>query len=136
MREAPIEMFSFEKLEVYQDAKLFFLECRKLIARLNGENYLVSQMQRATLSVVLNLAEGSGKFGGKDRKNFIVIARASLFESVAILDLMKDMLFLDENEFRSLKCKADRLSRRLFVMISNLTPKETKDGKEGKENPE
>jgi four helix bundle protein len=51
-------------------------------------------MQRATLSVVLNLAEGSGKFGRKDRKNFIVIARASLFESVVILDLRRKLVRL------------------------------------------
>ena len=42
--------------------------------------YLKNQFGKASLSMMLNLAEGSSKVGTRDRRNFIVIARGSTFE--------------------------------------------------------
>ena len=74
-------MFSFEKLEVYKKAYGLnqdiyrFLKKNETIPR-----YVKDQLARASLSVTLNIAEGSAKFGNKERKNFYVTARASIFE--------------------------------------------------------
>jgi len=50
---------------------------------LNGklvERYVVDQLQRAAFRVILNIAEGSGKFSKPDRKNYFITARASVFK--------------------------------------------------------
>jgi len=60
--------------------------CEKL--PLKGE--VRSQLSRATLSIVLNLAEGSGKFEKKEQKRFFKIAFASIRETQAILDLLEN----------------------------------------------
>ncbi len=114
-------VFSFETLEIYQDAKAFFIECRTIAKGLRNEIYIGNQLLRASLSVSLNLAEGSGKFTKRDRRNFAVIARASLFECVALLDILKVIEMMDEEKYQKLKADADRLSRRLYVMINNLS---------------
>ena len=49
--------------------------------------HLKDQLLRASSSIALNLAEGSGRFGIKDQKRFFHIAFGSLRECQAILDL-------------------------------------------------
>ena len=68
----------------YQMAKNIHQMCEKL--PLKGE--VRSQLTRATLSIVLNLAEGSGKFEKKEQKRFFKIAFGSIRETQAILDLL------------------------------------------------
>ena|SRR6185312_14443173 len=70
----------------YQMAKDIHQLCEKL--PLKGE--VRSQLSRATLSIVLNLAEGSGKFEKKEQKRFFKIAFASIRETQAILDLLEN----------------------------------------------
>ncbi|PWH85221.1 four helix bundle protein [Brumimicrobium oceani] len=47
---------------------------------INFDRYANDQLGRASFSVTLNIAEGSGKFSKKDRKNYFTTARASIFE--------------------------------------------------------
>lgn len=72
------------------------------------------------MSIVLNIAEGSGKFSKPDRRSFFVIARASIFECVAVVDLLHDQNKVNEVEFEEFVMNSDELSRILFAMIKNL----------------
>ena len=83
-------MFDFQKLLVYQKAKYFHVNCKKLILDNKLDKYVNDQLGRASFSVPLNIAEGSGKFSKAARRNYFTIARASLFECVAVLDVLKD----------------------------------------------
>jgi len=62
-------MFDFQNLEVYKKAKGFHLECKSLILNQKLDNYVKDQLGRASFSIVLNIAEGSGKFSKPDRRN-------------------------------------------------------------------
>src|SRR6185437_14899482 len=68
----------------YQMAKNIHQLCEKL--PLKGE--MKSQLSRATLSIALNLAEGSGKFEKAEQKRFFKIAFASIRETQAILEII------------------------------------------------
>ncbi len=114
-------MFEFRKLDVYSKAKVFHHECRSLILGTNFDRYVIDQLGRASFSVPLNIAEGSGKFSKADRRNFFVISRASVFECVAILDIQNDYGKITQDEFDFLCLKADELSRMLYSMIKNLS---------------
>ena len=75
------KMFSYENLEVYRKA----YQANQKVYRLLKENkkiisYAKNQLGRASLSIMLNIAEGSAKFSDKDRKNFYITARGSVFE--------------------------------------------------------
>ena len=113
--------FDFRNLEVYLKAKEFHLQCMKLLEAIKPTNYERDQLGRASMSIVLNIAEGSGKFSNPDRRSFYVIARASVFECVAILDLLSDKNKLSQKEFESMLMLADELSRMLYAMIKNLS---------------
>ena len=85
------------------------------------DKFLVDQLGRASFSVPLNIAEGSGKFSKADRKNYFTTSRASLFECVAIIDILKDAEKLTEFELEKMLKDADELSRILYAMIKNLS---------------
>jgi four helix bundle protein len=80
-------MFDFKKLLVYQKAKSFHCECKGIAAQKGIERYIKDQLGRASFSVVLNIAEGSGKFSKPDRRNYFLTARGSVHECVAALFL-------------------------------------------------
>ena len=69
----------------------------------------------------LNIAEGSGKFSKPDWRNFFVISRASLFECVAIVDILNEKGDISEIQSQAIITGADELSRILFAMIKNLS---------------
>ena len=74
-----------KQFRTYQLARLFYKECQKLEVR----GAMRNQLDRAALSVPLNLAEGRG--GGRtltEQKRFFQIAYGSARECKAILDLV------------------------------------------------
>ena len=114
-------MFDFENLEVYKKAKAFNSEINSSILRnKNLDGVVKNQLRRASLSIVLNIAEGSSRFSKPDRKNYSVIARGSVFECVAIFDILKDTQLIKTNEFNELYSQSEEISKILFAMIKNL----------------
>jgi len=79
-------MFHVQTLDVYKCA-VAFLPLGYTLAAL-GDGELASQLRRAALSINLNIAEGSGRFG-KDERRFLIIARGSALECAAVLDAMQ-----------------------------------------------
>ena len=69
-----------------------------------------AQFQRAVLSIILNLAEGSAKPTAKDRRNFYYISLGSLREIQAILDIIGHTQLIKE---------ADMLGAYLYKLCQN-----------------
>lgn len=90
-------MLDFEKLDVYKKAKIFNSVIRDFIKSTRLDSATRDQLRRAAFSIVLNLAEGSGRFTQPDRRNFYIIARSSIFECIAI-NKLNYFLILDKDE--------------------------------------
>ncbi len=75
--------------EVYQTA-LRFIEWRGgILSRFPPNHYLVDQLDRASSSITLNIAEGAGEWARADRARFYRMARRSATECSAILDVVQ-----------------------------------------------
>ncbi|MBL7556809.1 MAG: four helix bundle protein [Bdellovibrionaceae bacterium] len=74
-----------EKFEAYQLAKEYYWRCQNL----KMPRFLRDQLLRASSSIPLNLAEGSGKSSPADQRRFYSIAFGSLRECQAILEIEK-----------------------------------------------
>ena len=80
----------FEKLQVYQKAIDLADEVASLTENFpRGYYFLTDQLNRASLSIAANIAEGNGRFTKADRKNFFTIARGSVQECVPLLELAR-----------------------------------------------
>jgi len=80
-------LFDAEKLDVYRVAVEFQVLAAGLLPR-RGQATLRDQLDRASVSIVLNVAEGAGRFSGPDKARFYAMARGSATECGAIVDLV------------------------------------------------
>ena len=113
-------MFDFQKLDVYQKSKRFYIDTRDILVVTKLDIYIKDQLYRVSFSVPLNLAEGSGKFSKADRKNYYTTARASIYECIAIMDILNDEKKVSELFYKSHLKQTDELSRIMYTMIQNL----------------
>jgi four helix bundle protein len=114
-------MFDFEKLEIYQLVKQTNLEVLKYI--FSGQikdPYLMDQFKRATLSVQLNLAEGTGRFSSNEKKHFITVSRSAAFECVAILDVLKGLGIMDQKLYDQYYANYEQMSKMLLGLYRNV----------------
>jgi four helix bundle protein len=77
----------YQRFDVYRVA----LEFHALVPRLfpkRGYAALRDQLDRASASILLNVAEGAGRFARADKAQFYLIARGSAMESAAVLDIL------------------------------------------------
>ena len=81
------------KLDAYTVTRQFVKECYVAVALFPAdEKYILTQqIKRAALSVHLNLAEGSSRKSEIERKRFYEIARGSIIEIDAALDIASDL---------------------------------------------
>ncbi|MGC2352631.1 MAG: four helix bundle protein [Candidatus Udaeobacter sp.] len=80
--------FDHEKLNVYQASLEFITWTTELLAKLNSKAAVKDQLDRASTSIPLNIAEGNGKFAIRDRCRFLDFARGSALECAACLDVL------------------------------------------------
>ena len=84
-------MYKFEKLIVWKEALNLAEQGYKISSKLpkHERNGLSDQLRRASTSILLNIAEGSGSDTDKDFVRFLVLSRKSLFEVVALLKFIE-----------------------------------------------
>jgi four helix bundle protein len=80
--------FDHEKLDVYQESIGFCGWVGDLLNDITGKAAAKDQLDRASTSLPLNIAEGNGKFSNADRSRFLEIARGSALECAACLDVL------------------------------------------------
>jgi four helix bundle protein len=98
MNEQPAErFFSYEKLDVWQDARGLIRDVYQLTSGFpSSEKFgLVSQLNRAMVSVACNLAEGSARTSSKDQAHFSQLSFSSLMEPACLLTIAQDLNYAD-----------------------------------------
>ncbi|MFA5814723.1 MAG: four helix bundle protein [Bacteroidales bacterium] len=110
-------MFDFEKLDLYQELKkLNYMVYKKIRSIKEIDPFIIDQWKRASLSSVLNLAEGTGRMTPADKKHYYTISRGSIFECVAILDLIMNLGGLSQAEFVEFYEGYEKASKMLLGM--------------------
>lgn len=112
-------MFKFEKLEVWKRSITFADEMFKLADGL-PQRYQFSigeQLRRAALSIPTNIAEGSGREGGKEQAYFFGVAKGSVYEVVSLLVIAGKRGQLEADDYRTHRQEADEIA----AMLSGLT---------------
>ena len=106
--------YSFEKLEVWNDArnlvKMIYLHTNNFPER---ERFgLSSQMQRAVVSIVSNIAEGVSRNSVKEKIRFVELAYGSLMELYCQLYVSVDLDYLTPNTFTLIKAEIDKIANK------------------------
>ena len=112
--------FSFEKLDVWKDAKDFVVKIYQLTEVYpNDEKFgLISQIRTASLSVTNNISEGTSRWSSKEKIRFIEIAFSSLLEVLNCLIISKELNLIDEKIFLELRLDIGKISNKLNSLES------------------
>jgi four helix bundle protein len=109
--------FDHEKLDVYQEAIGFCGWVGEFLNAISAKAAAKDQLDRASTSIPLNIAEGNGKFSAKDRARFFEMARGSALECAACLDVLLVRKLAGEEQVFLAK---ERLSRIVQMLIGLL----------------
>ena len=112
----------FKDLKAYQHARRLSVLSRPLINRLpRSEGDIADQWRRACNSVVLNLAEGVSRRGSKEFRRFADIARGSLVEVEAVIDLVQHLGLFDPRELEEVMATRDECAKTVYGLLRKLS---------------
>ncbi len=115
---------SYRDLRVYQISYTLALRVHPLTLQFPSfEKYeLGSQLRRAAVSIPVNIAEGYGKKSSlADFKRYLQMAQGSKDEVKVLLEMAKDLHYMEEKIFQELYDQYDDLGKQLYSMIQNWT---------------
>ena len=113
---------SFKDLEIWQKAiKAMLLVYRGSTTWPKEEVFgLTSQVRRAAISVMANIAEGHGRSSHADRIRFLIISRGSIEEVRSHLSAALGLHFIDQKQYDSIEYEYGILSRSVNAFIKSL----------------
>ena len=114
--------FEFQNWPVYKQAVLVAKEAQKFCLSVpkNGNLSLCDQFRRASQSIVLNIAEGSSRASTKDKVNFVRVAKGSVFECAAIVDLAYEFELLPGEKHADFQESLASIGRMLSGIIRHF----------------
>ena len=117
MEESHEFWFDHEKLEVYRESIALIAWLSELLETLGRVGDVRDQLDRASTSIALNIAEGNGKFSPKDRCKFFDTAHASALECAAGLDILVAKRKITPDQIRPGKERLQGIVRMLMGLL-------------------
>jgi four helix bundle protein len=121
--------FDHEKLEVYREAIGFIAWLSERLETLERLGDVRDQLDRASTSIALNIAEGNGKFSPRDRCKFFDTAHASALECAAGLDILVAKGKVTPEQIRPGKESLQGIVRMLMGLIKRNSTRDYDQGK-------
>ena len=111
---ALMSQFDHERLTVYQESIRFIIWISELLENIPKNLSVHNQLDRASTSIPLNIAEGNGKYTSADRYRYFDSARGSALECAACLDVLVAKMKIDEGKVKKGK---DQLCQIVSMLI-------------------
>ena len=110
------------KLDVYAITRQFVKDCYQTVTKFPSEEkyILIQQIKRAALSVHLNVAEGGSRRSELERKRFYEIARGSVIEIDAALDIAADLGYCEAENLQVLGESLIKCFKYLSGLINSI----------------
>jgi len=113
--------FDHEKLEVYQESLVFCGWVGQFLDTISAKAAAKDQLDRASTSIPLNIAEGNGKFSRRDRARFFEIARGSALECAACFDVLVVRRLAFESQIEGGKERLVHVVRMLMGLLRRFS---------------
>src|SRR5438105_12747151 len=120
---------SYRELQVWQKSMDLVVECYSAAQRFpRSEAYgLVTQLQRAAVSIPANIAEGQGRNHTREFINHLSIAYGSLMEVETHLQIAARLNYIDEQDLDKVLLQTNEIGRMLNGLMQSLNRKLTTD---------
>ncbi len=123
MKENDGNLFSFQDLKVWQKAVDFAEKVIRSIDNFDAprKHYrLIEQLESASTSVAMNIAEGKGRQSTKEFIQFLYIARGSLFEVVTLLIIMQKVGWTEAENVTTFQKLAVEITKMINSLIKSM----------------
>lgn len=117
------EKSAFKKLAVWQKSLEFTNSVIDIADKLETDRKhyrLIEQLEAAATSIAMNIAEGCGRQTKKEFKQFLFIARGSLYETITLLDIFKMRAWVNPSDYIKLENDSREIARMLNGLIQTL----------------
>lgn len=121
--------FNHEKLDVYREAIVFVAWLSETLEGTVRVGEVKDQLDRASTSIPLNIAEGNGKYAPKDRCRFFDIAHGSALECAAGLDVLVAKGKVTTEQIRPGKARLQKIVQMLMGLIKRNSTRDYDQGK-------
>ena len=113
---------SFEGLIIWQESRKFINDIYKLTKNFPQEELygLTSQIRRAAISIMSNIAEGFDRRTTKEFIHFLIIARASASEIQNDLYISLDLNYINDEDFKTIYNHAQKIAKLINGLITYL----------------
>ena len=113
----------FEDIKAWQKARKVTGKIYSVtgLARFAQDFGLRNQIQRASVSVMANIAEGYGRHSDKEFANFLNMSHASVSEVQSHLYVALDLNYISTEAFEELYSLLEEIGRMTFVLASHLS---------------
>ncbi len=112
-------MRCFEELRIWQESRLLVKDVYRLTNSLKDYGFR-DQLQRATISIMNNVAEGSESGSDKLFVKYLSIARGSCSEVKSMLYVCEDLEYCNDQEAIELRLKVKNISSGIQKLIDYL----------------
>lgn len=108
-------IYSFEKLEVWKEAKSFTINIYDLTSKFpKDEKFgLTSQLRRAAVSICSNIAEGSARKTNKDKAHYTTSAFGSAVEVLNQLILVNELGIISNGQYADFRGRIESITNKL-----------------------
>ena len=113
--------FDQERLDVYQESIAFCGWVGDFLNEITAKAAAKDQIDRASTSLPLNIADGNSKLSTTDRARFLEIARGSALECAACLDVLAARKFVSPDRITPAKEQLVRIVNRLTGMLKKFS---------------
>jgi four helix bundle protein len=110
-----------KRLDIWEDAMKLTEDIYKITSDFpKEETYgIISQMRKASVSVVSNIAEGCARRGDQEKLQFFTISRGSLSELDAQLEIALRLGFIDKEKYHVIMVRLESVGRMLQGLINS-----------------
>jgi four helix bundle protein len=114
-------MKTFEDLNIWKESKYLSLKVYSLKNTFYIKDYgFKDQLQRASVSVMSNIAEGFERDGNKEFIKFLYYSKGSVGEIRSLISLAVDLKYIQENEYNEFTVICISLSQQIANFIKYL----------------
>ncbi len=115
--------FAYENLEVWNKAIDFAVKVINTVENISTDRKhyrLLEQIEASSTSIAMNIAEGKGRYSRKEFKQYLYIARGSLYETMTLLEIFRRMKWISDDKYNELEVTGKEITSMIMGLVKSI----------------
>jgi four helix bundle protein len=115
--------FVYENLEVWNKSVDFAVKVVNTVDNISTDRKhyrLLEQIEACSTSIAMNIAEGKGRYSKKEFKQYLYIARGSLYETMTLLEIFRRMKWISNDKYNELEEMGKEITSMIMGLVKSI----------------